>query len=292
MITARPYRYLVDHMSIYDFMTEIYEPNWKNGVPAPFLEYALCSTWMDKRYLQRNRIWLDGEQIVGFVFTETDPTQIFFSLRPGYECLAEEMVRYAEDYMPRKDGRQTFILFRGQDALLDIVRSAGYRKINEYTDGIYDMEKNGLLDCPLPAGFHFVDNGQISLEKLLTCIWKGFDHEEKEGPWTRDHIDDGYLLQTAPHYTPQYPVVIADDRTGEYVCYAGMWWTPQNRLAYMEPLATIPAYRKKGLASAALSELCRRMRPLGATHMTGGSNPFYAKLGYQPMITWTEWERG
>lgn len=59
----------------------------------------------------------------------------------------------------------------------------------------------------------------------------------------------------------------------------------------MEPLATVPEYRHKGLASATLSELYRGMKPLGATHMTGGDNPFYAKIGYQPMLVWTEWEK-
>jgi len=28
----------------------------------------------------------------------------------------------------------------------------------------------------------------------------------------------------------------------------------------------------------------RRMKPLGATHMTGGGNPFYSAIGYEPMI--------
>ena len=44
-----------------------------------------------------------------------------------------------------------------------------------------------------------------------------------------------------------------------------------------------------GLAAAALSELYRRMKPLGATHMTGGSNPFYEKIGYKPAVVWTHW---
>lgn len=46
-----------------------------------------------------------------------------------------------------------------------------------------------------------------------------------------------------------------------------------------------------GLASAALSELYRRMKPLGATHMTGGGDPFYEKIGFEPCIGWTFWEK-
>jgi len=72
---------------------------------------------------------------------------------------------------------------------------------------------------------------------------------------------------------------------------AGMWWTPENNLAYMEPLCTVPKYRKKGLASAALSEHYRRLKPLGATHMTGGGDPFYEKLGFVPLVHWTFWEK-
>ena len=71
-------------------------------------------------------------------------------------------------------------------------------------------------------------------------------------------------------------VIIADEQ-GEYACCAGMWWTPQNKLAYMEPLCTIPEYRNRGLAAAALSEMYRKMKKLGATHMTGGDNEFYKK---------------
>ena len=57
----------------------------------------------------------------------------------------------------------------------------------------------------------------------------------------------------------------------------------------MEPLCTVPDHRKKGLAAAALSEMYRRTKTLGATHMTGGGNPFYDKIGYKPAVEWVFW---
>lgn len=45
------------------------------------------------------------------------------------------------------------------------------------------------------------------------------------------------------------------------------------------------------LAAAALSEHYRRLKPLGATHMTGGGNIFYEKIGFKPLIHWTFWEK-
>ena len=80
-------------------------------------------------------------------------------------------------------------------------------------------------------------------------------------------------------------------KSGEYVCFSGMWWVPENRLAYMEPLCTHPDHRRRGLAAAALSRHYHRMKALGATHMTGGGDPFYEKIGYGKGIHRTFWKR-
>ncbi len=286
-ITTRQFRILADHMDIYQFMTDIYEKDWRNGVPAPFFEYALSSSWMDKSYTHRNRIWEDQGEIVAFCFTENPVTDIFFSLKPGYEELAEEMVQYADEYMPHIDSKFQLRLFGGQKAIIEEARKQGYQQVSENMDMIYEYDKP--LDYKLPEGFRYVEQGKYDVSKSVECCWKGFDHEAEEGPWNGD-AEAGYHLLQAPHATKQYAVAI-ENEAGEYVCWAGMWWVPENNLAYMEPLCTIPEYRKMGLAAAALSELYRRMKPLGATHMTGGSNPFYAKIGYKPMINWTCWKK-
>ena len=193
-IAARQFCVLGDCGKIYDFMLGIYERDWRNGVPAPFFEYAFSSFsyWMDITYSYRDRIWEDNGEIVAFCFYESPMTDIYFSLKPGYEELAPEMIAYADGNMAPRGG--------------------------------------------------------------------------------------------------EIQAVIANEE-GEYVCYAGMWWTPANKLAYMEPLCTIPEYRHRGLAAAALSQLYRKMKPLGATHMTGGGNEFYRKIGYEPAVKWTYWKR-
>ena len=78
-------------------------------------------------------------------------------------------------------------------------------------------------------------------------------------------------------------MVIADEN-GDYVCFAGMWWVEKNKLAYLEPLCTVPEHRHKGLAAAALSQHDRLLRPLGARIMTGGVSNFYRRIGYRDAI--------
>ena len=53
----------------------------------------------------------------------------------------------------------------------------------------------------------------------------------------------------------------------------------------------LPEYRHMGLASAALSEIYRRTQPLGATHMTGGGNEFYTRIGFVPTIPFAFWTK-
>ncbi len=285
-ISHRQYRILSDPPAVYQFMLEIYERDWRNGVPAPFLEYALSSDWMDKSFVHRNRLWFDGDRIVAIVFYENPVTDVYFSLRPGYEFLADEMVAYALSDMPKKDGRNKLIIFGAQAALMAAAQRAGLRRTWSDWDQQYDFSRP--LDYPLPEGFRFATQ-PLDIAKCSECCWKGFNHEETEGPWDGDIEYTGALL-TAPHQTAYLDVAI-ENEAGEYVCYAGMWWTPENKLAYMEPLCTVPAYRGKGLAAAALSEMYRRMKALGATHMTGGTNPFYTKIGYEKVVEWTYWER-
>lgn len=287
-ITTRQFSVLADCGKIYQFMLEIYERDWRNGVPAPFFEYAFSSFayWMDITYSFKNRIWEDNGKIVAFCFYESPLTDIYFSLKPGYEELASEMIAYADKHMPIKDGKRQLVLFGGQEALMNAAMQHGYCQVWQTTDMQFDFEE--VLDYPLPEGFHFVNPEEFDIDKGNKCCWKGFDHEQSEGPWDHQYEQAGYLLKVAPHATSELAVAIADEE-GEYACYAGMWWTPENKLAYMEPLCTIPEYRNRGLASAALSELYRRTKKLGATHMTGGENEFYKKIGYKPAVEWTYW---
>lgn len=286
-ITSRPYRLLQDHMAVYQFMLEIYEKDWRNGVPAPFLEYALHSTWMDKTYTYLNRLWFDGDKIVALVFYENPVTDVYFSLCPGYEELADEMIAHAEKNMPDFDQKKQLVLFGSQTALRLSAQRFGYRQINAYWDCQYDFSTP--LDYPLPEGYRFVPQGEGDEARACVCCWKGFGHEAEDGPWDGD-VTSAMLIKNAPHQTSFLDVCIENEE-GEYVCYAGMWWTPENQLAYMEPLCTIPECQRKGLGAAALSEMYRRTKALGATHMTGGGNPFYRKIGFQPVVEWTFWTK-
>ena len=297
-ITTKQFRKETDLNTVWDFMVEIYDREKGGGVAAPFFEYALFSSWMDKTYLDLNRLWFDGRKVVGFVFGENPVTDIYFKIRPGYEFLAEEMVGYAMEQMPDFENKQRFMLFNGQEHLMKIAEKRGFTLQYDYEDRQFDFSKE--LNYELPAGFRFVSPAEMDPLKLAKCCWYGFDNHLEKGEfenWTATDESDGLTpaktyqsirensLNPSPHATHERDLIIADEK-GDYVCYSGMWWVPEDHLAYMEPLCTVPWCRKMGLASAALTEHYRRLKPLGATHMTGGGDPFYERIGYGKGIHW------
>ncbi len=300
-ITTRQFQLLKDNDLVWNFLVDVYD--WKNGsgMPAPFFEYALQSSWMDKSYSYLDRLWFDGDRVVAFVYYESPVTNVFFNVRKGYEFLADELVEYAAVSMP-DFGRQQLVLFNGQDFLKEAAKKRGYRMVEEYESRILDFRNE--LNYELPEGYCFVEPENTDILRLARLLWYGFGHGEK-GPfegWDKpDESSDwtpaksykgcvGPFLAPSPHSTHEYDIIIADEN-GEYVCFSGMWWVPENRLAYMEPLCTAPEHRRKGLAAAALTKHYRRMKALGATHMTGGGDPFYEKIGYGKGSHWTFWER-
>ncbi len=302
-ITTKQFQPLTDEQMVWDFMVETYDPDRAHGMAAPFFEYALCSSWLDKHYLFMDRLWLDGDRVAAFAFYENPCTDVYVNLRPGYEFLADAIVEYGETRMPRFDGEKAFVLFPGQTALIDAAKRRGYALDHEEPEYCFDFATHDL-NRPIPEGFHLIDPPSCDPVKLARCFWKGFGHAER-APFENwaEHVrgDDwnaqrsyygvlGETLAPPPHATYDHNVIIAD-AAGEYACFSGMWWVAANRLAYMEPLCTIPEYRRRGLAEAALSEHVRRLRPLGARYMTGGGDPFYRKIGYDRIIRPQYWKK-
>lgn len=302
-ITTKNFQILSDNQLAWDLLTENCAPCFAKGMPAPFFEYALTSSWMDARLIYLNRFWLEDGKPVGFVYYESPVTHVFFSLLDGYEFLADEMIAYAGSTMPGKPGKKEFVLFPGQTALMEAAKKLGYAEAYAYDDMLLDFSKT-KLSRPLPEGYHFVEPADRDPVKLGACTWKGFNHEDK-GPFENwDGEDPGTdwnpvksyqgiissMMAPPPHSTYEHEVIIADE-TGEYVCYSGMWWVPENKLAYMEPLCTVPQHRGKGLAEAALTRHYQRLGALGAKYMTGGGDPFYQKVGYTERIRRSHWKK-
>jgi predicted N-acetyltransferase YhbS len=121
-------------------------------------------------------------------------------------------------------------------------------------------------------------------------MWRGFNHGEVEEVTTEDMEMRRSMFDTVTASRDLKIVIAAPN--GEFVSICGMFYQPQGRYSYVEPVATDPDYRRLGLGKAAVLEGIRRCVVLGAVEAFVGSNQaFYLALGFEVQTVSQCWRR-
>lgn len=142
----------------------------------------------------------------------------------------------------------------------------------------------------LPDGFAFVDGTGVTAEAKGAAHAGAFGYVG-ESPWTERAVVGFERMMAMPDYRADLDLhVRAPD--GEIAAFATLWHDARNRIAILEPVGTLPAYRRMGLGRAAIYELANRIRAEGAERMLVGSDqPFYQRLGFVPRIKYQIWRK-
>jgi predicted N-acetyltransferase YhbS len=153
----------------------------------------------------------------------------------------------------------------------------------------YYIIPNPFPSISLPAGFRLKSLPEANnLLEVHRGLWRGFDHGD-EPPLNEP--EGRAFIQSAPNYRKDLNVVV-EAPDGHFVSYCGMWYEPVHSIAYVEPVATDPDYRRRGLASAAVLEGVRRCGELGATvACVGSTRPLYVSLGFRQTYNHSVWQR-
>ena len=141
----------------------------------------------------------------------------------------------------------------------------------------------------LPEGFRIISLADDNdLAKIHRVLWRGFDHA---GEPPAEGIQWRVKMQSSPNFRKDLTLVV-ENPAGDFVVFCGMWVVPENRYGYIEPLATDPDVRRRGLARAAVWEGIRRCQAEGAELIYVGSDqPFYLGMGFVPLHKTHCWQK-
>jgi predicted N-acetyltransferase YhbS len=291
--TFRHYHDPEDFELVGDFLVETFRPGNESGNwLRPAWEYMHSHPYLDKSSLGRIGIWEELGKIVAVAHYESRLGEGFFQIRPDYGHLKLAMLEYAEANL---GGEQTngarFIQAYVNDfdsEFLALVQSRGYKK-DEASDRPLSRLRiaRPFLTIELPEGFHLKSLAEDNdLEKVHRVLWRGFNHP---GEPPADGLVERANIQLAPNYRKDLTIVVAAPG-GDFVSFCGMWYEHANRIAYVEPVATDPDFRRMGLGKAAVLEGIRRCGVLGAEiAYVGSDQPFYQALGFQKTFTSQCW---
>ncbi len=148
---------------------------------------------------------------------------------------------------------------------------------------------NSFPPIHMPEGFRLLSLADDNdLDKIVRVLHRGFDHP---GEPADDAVTGVRKMQTGPHFRPDLTMVVATE-SGRFVTYAGTWYDSTNRFAYVEPVATDPDFRRRGLGRAAVLEGILRCRQEGATvAYVATTKPFYLSFGFRHLYTANCWVR-
>ncbi|RKF18858.1 GNAT family N-acetyltransferase [Alginatibacterium sediminis] len=99
-------------------------------------------------------------------------------------------------------------------------------------------------------------------------------------PWANSTVNSVQALLEMPSYRQRFHKGVISEN-GELVAFSVLWIDTQNQLAVFEPVATLQAHRRKGLAKALMNTLIRQAFDEGVRRFLVGSYSDEAHATYQ-----------
>ncbi len=285
-VTVRPYVHALDFDRVGRFLIESYEPGSRLRVwLEPRWEYMHYHTFILGQPIDRFGVAEQAGQIVGIAHFEDHPAFVFVQVRPGHELAVPPLLGWAERHLggtSQRFGPRTLGIFVNDfdPGLREAVAERGFVEHSEVSEASSSLElERPLPEAVLPDGFRLQSLAdEDDLRKINRVVWRGFDHGD-EAPDAE--IPGRAFAQAAPGFRRDLTIV-AVEPGGEYAAFCGMWFVPENAVAYVEPVATDPGFRRLGLGRAAVLESLRRVAALGARVAWVGSDlPFYRSMGFR-----------
>lgn len=294
-ISMRTYETPTDYQLVGDFLIRHHQRGNRDGNwLQPAWAYMHSHPLLDESALERIGIWEDAGEIVAVVHYEWRLGEVFFQVHPDYAHLKPGMLAYAERRLrgTSESGEQYVWAFINDfdRGLMDHVQRLGYERCPERDRPMAQLQiPSPFPETDLPPGFRLKSLADDNdLHKIHRVLWRGFNHP---GDPPEDEIEGRRKMQSAPTYRHDLNIVV-EGPEGYFVAYSGTWHEPANRIAYVEPVATDPDYRRLGLGTAAVLEGIRRCGAEGASvAYVGSDQPFYLAMGFGVVHTAQCWTK-
>lgn len=289
-IYKRRYKLLTDFTKDHGFLANIYTLDTLNSYLLPqFFEYAHTHPFFNHKLTHRFGLWEDNGKLVGIACYEMDVGESFLVTDREHIYLLPEMLAFAEKELSVINNNKHTLSVWVTDKetnKIELLSRRGYKKVHTEPVRIFSYNKP-FIDLKLPDGYSIISlEDENDYKKINDCLWKGFGHGDNPD----DDIDCRIHMQSGPNFRKDLTTVIKAPN-GDYACFAGMWFDEKNKYAYLEPLATVPEHRRKGLATIALTVGMKKTKVLGATYCFGGVPEFYTAIGFETVCHREMWKK-
>jgi GNAT superfamily N-acetyltransferase len=258
-----------------------YNKNWHWGR----WEWLLGHSNLDESTLSSIGLFMDNDEIVVIVTHDMRiPTYIL--LNPNYNYLKPKMVDYAFSELSQ-NGVSKIYVDENDMELISVVKQKGY-SITADNEYILELDCKKRLSYSMDKKYCFTDYyTDKNIDKYVAVIHKGFGNKGEP----RIGLTESDFFHQKPHRNPKLVLfIVAPD--GAYAAHCGTWYSEDTEICYVEPVVTIPEFRRQGLGKAVVYECINRCIEMGAKKALVISNQqFYYNLGFKAYSTHNLYEK-
>jgi mycothiol synthase len=275
-LSWRPYQSEDDFWRMRELLRQVFVLNnrWLPSWHVARLEYARWHTCLNCAKVTLHDVvtlWEAESDLAGILMPDGGRGEAHLLVHPHLRtaALEEDMIRVAEERLAavKADGSRSLIVWAPQDDVLrqDILARRGFA-MDEGPEFQWRRQLDTpVSDAPLPSGYVIRSLGD-GLELLERCYASGLAFHDGDIKCAVENRNDPTWyrnIQTAPLYRRDLDLVaVAPDYSVAAFCT--IWFDDVTRSACFEPVATVPAHQRRGLAKALLTEGLRRLRRMGA----------------------------
>lgn len=281
-------RFSNDYFNVWRFLKHLNEKEMNN----PLFTWGRWDWFISRPSDQEERrsdigIWEDQGKIVALATFEGKLNEVYLSIDNNYSFLGREIIDYCiKTFMINKE-LNVFV----DDNNLEFIKTLevmGFKPTNN-KEYVYEIDfKTPFVINLCPDYQLFSMSEMIDYEKYNSVMWKGFNHPGK-ATQTEEEVNFRKTMLSSPNLNRDLTIFVKD-RLGDYLAHAGIWYHESDSVAYIEPVATIPEARRKGLAKACIYYGLNKAYKLGARKaIVGSSQEFYKKIGFKKHSSYTSW---
>lgn len=221
---------------------------------------------LSKTALFRN----ESGELVGVVTYDTSFHDRWYIL---HSIPDESLLRQMVEYVTETDAGNAAIKANLNDtALCKLLENTGFEK--QHSESVLKIDLTCDLSFQLPPGFYLnTPDSEIDKRQWRLVIYRGFGGEGiLEEPGAEAAEAEKHL--EIPEYIKVF--AIKDEK---YAAHCGAWYNGGDT-AYIEPVATVPEHRGKGLGKAVVYEAVSRAKKQGAKRaIVLSDQEFYFHIG-------------
>lgn len=235
------------------------------------------------RFCERNaRLWFDAlGDLVAVAISEEGGSQVAVLTTRGYRFLFEEALAWVVRHWGER-GALSIEITQAAEVEAAALQRSGFDPASTFHAYTFDLKRPQPQAPPLPPGFALLDmaaNPDYRARRVLRAEAFEGRADLSEAALARD-LELDAASRGSPIYHPETDVYVrAED--GRLVAGCEALIDARNAAADIERICTHSAFRRRGLARAAIHDCLRRLREMGLlrAHIAGYSREALALYG-------------